>query len=66
MIRSYLLTESRKENFFFKCEKVGTGKRKRLGETTGESELVSYEVALLGRTNVVTEKPNQVWINCSI
>ena len=45
---------------------VGTGKRKRLGETTGESELVSYEVALLGKSTVVTEKPNQELIDSVI
>ena len=45
---------------------VGTGKRKRLGETAGESELVSYEVALLGKTTVITEKPNQELIDSVI
>ena len=71
---------------------VGTGKRKRLGETTGESESVSYEgitevrnflflrnelffwpkksnfikVALLGKSTVITEKPNQELIDSVI
>ena len=45
---------------------VGSGKRKRLGETTGESELVSYEVAMLGKSNVVSEKPNQDLIDSVI
>lgn len=37
-------------------QEVGSGKRKRLGETTGESELISYEVALLGKSHVLSEK----------
>ena len=48
------------------CQSLGTGKRKRLGETTGESELVSYEVALLGKSTVITEKPNQELIDSVI
>ena len=45
---------------------VGTGKRKRLGESIGESELISYEVALLGKSTVITEKPNQELIDSVI
>jgi len=53
---------------------IGSGKRKRLGETsgltsfnllnllmviTGESEVISYEVLLLNKTPIYTEKPSQ-------
>jgi hypothetical protein len=53
---------------------IGSGKRKRLGETSGlksyhylnlqmiiagESEVISYEVLLLNKTPIYTEKPSQ-------
>ncbi|CBY15549.1 unnamed protein product, partial [Oikopleura dioica] len=37
---------------------IGSGKRKRLGETS-ESEVISYEVLLLNKTPIYTEKPSQ-------